>query len=49
MILGDNFVIEERGTVEVKGKCRMKTYWLLGRPLDGAAGFAATREGQQKT
>jgi adenylate cyclase len=30
-MLGDAFEIEERGTVEVKGKGCMKTYWLLGR------------------
>jgi len=31
-LLDDEFVIEERGTVEVKGKgCSMKTYWLLER------------------
>lgn len=30
-LLDDDFVIEERGTVEVKGKGGMKTYWLLGR------------------
>ncbi|MDZ4658504.1 MAG: adenylate/guanylate cyclase domain-containing protein [Bythopirellula sp.] len=30
-LLGDDFVIEERGRVEVKGKGCMKTYWLLGR------------------
>jgi len=29
--LDDDFVVEERGTVEVKGKGCMKTYWLLGR------------------
>jgi adenylate cyclase len=31
VLLGDDFLIEERGTVELKGKCSMKTYWLLGR------------------
>lgn len=31
LLLGDDFVIEERGTVEVRGKGCMKTYWLLGR------------------
>ena len=30
-LLDDDFVIEERGTLEVKGKGSMKTYWLLGR------------------
>ncbi|MCH2115442.1 MAG: adenylate/guanylate cyclase domain-containing protein [Pirellulales bacterium] len=29
-LLGDDFVIEERGTIDVKGKGRMKTYWLVG-------------------
>ncbi len=32
--LDDSFAIEERGTVEIKGKGRMKTYWLLGRRQD---------------
>ena len=30
-LLDEDFVIEERGTVEVRGKGSMKTYWLLGR------------------
>lgn len=30
-LLDGEFVTEERGTVEVKGKGVMKTYWLLGR------------------
>jgi class 3 adenylate cyclase len=30
-LLGDEFLLEERGLVELKGKCSMKTYWLLGR------------------
>ena len=30
-LLGDDFVVEPRGTVEVKGKGSLKTYWLLGR------------------
>jgi adenylate cyclase len=30
-LLGDDFEVEERGMVEVKGKGCMKTYWLLGR------------------
>jgi len=30
-LLDDDFMIEERGTVDVKGKGGMKTYWLLGR------------------
>ncbi|HYO24753.1 MAG TPA: adenylate/guanylate cyclase domain-containing protein, partial [Lacipirellulaceae bacterium] len=29
--IGTEFVLEERGVVEVKGKGCMKTYWLLGR------------------
>ena len=28
--LENDFVIEERGLVELKGKCQMKTYWLIG-------------------
>jgi len=36
-LLDDDFVIEERGTVEVKGKGSMKTYWLLGRHQTEAA------------
>jgi len=29
-LLRDDFTIDERGTVEVKGKGKMQTYWLLG-------------------
>lgn len=29
-MLSDDFDIEERGTIEVKGKGPMKTYWLVG-------------------
>jgi class 3 adenylate cyclase len=29
--LGDEFIVEERGMVELKGKCSMKTFWLVGR------------------
>jgi len=30
-MLDDDFVIQERGSVELKGKGRMTTYWLVGR------------------
>jgi class 3 adenylate cyclase len=30
-LLDDEFMIEERGVVELKGKGCMKTYWLVGR------------------
>ena len=29
--LNGEFIIEERGMVELKGKCSMKTFWLLGK------------------
>lgn len=39
-LLGDNYVIEERGELEVKGKGSMKTFWLndctTRKPLDMA-------------
>ena len=31
-LLADRFVFRERGTVEVKGKGPMRTYFLVGRP-----------------
>lgn len=41
-LLGDDFLIEERGVIELKGKCSMKTYWLLGRhPNKATAEVAA--------
>jgi class 3 adenylate cyclase len=30
-LLGDNYLIEERGVIEVKGKGPMKTYLLKGK------------------
>jgi adenylate cyclase len=35
--LRDNYVLEERGVVDVKGKGRMSTYFLVGRRPDGMA------------
>ena len=29
--LGDSFLFESRGTVEIKGKGAMKLYYLIGR------------------
>ncbi|QEG37983.1 adenylate/guanylate cyclase domain-containing protein [Bythopirellula goksoeyrii] len=33
--LDGDFVVEERGEVEVKGKGTLKTYWLVGRNVNG--------------
>jgi class 3 adenylate cyclase len=30
-LLKDNFLLERRGTLDVKGKGEMVTYWLVGR------------------
>ncbi len=35
--LGDGFLIEPRGVVEIKGKGPMATYWLRGRRVAGGA------------
>jgi adenylate cyclase len=32
--LGDPFLLEERGAIEVKGKGEMKTWFLAGRRAD---------------
>ncbi len=37
LLLDGQFVVEERGAVEVRGKGCMKTYWLVGRRADGGA------------
>lgn len=39
-LLDADFICEERGTIEVKGKGSMKTYWLTGRRLAGTAAVA---------
>jgi adenylate cyclase len=51
--LGDDFVIEERGMVELKGKCSMKTSWLVGRragreSANGAAMLTAGATSEQE-
>lgn len=43
--LDDGFIVEERGIVELKGKCSMKTFWLVGRregseAMNGATGHS---------
>jgi class 3 adenylate cyclase len=44
-IVGDEFVLEVRGEVEVKGKGCLKTYWLVGRRDGGAsAGDSSDRD-----
>ncbi len=35
-LLNGEFILEERGEVEMKGKGYMKTYWLVGRCENGA-------------
>ncbi|HMO85330.1 MAG TPA: adenylate/guanylate cyclase domain-containing protein, partial [Lacipirellulaceae bacterium] len=36
-LLDGEFIVEERGMVDLKGKGPMKTYWLLGRREEAPA------------
>jgi adenylate cyclase len=45
-LLADRFVFCERGTIEVKGKGPMRTYFLVGRPPQ--AGSTATTEARSR-
>lgn len=38
--LGADFVVEERGVVDVKGKGSLRTWWLIGRVSSGACALA---------
>ncbi len=48
MVKGD-FIVEERGEVEVKGKGTMKTYWLVGRRENGEFNSSAAQGSTQET
>ncbi|XP_013410650.1 soluble guanylate cyclase 88E isoform X3 [Lingula anatina] len=37
---GDGYVLQERGSIQVKGKGSMKTYWLMGIPGHDPAKYA---------
>ena len=44
--LKDDFVLQERGVVEVKGKGRMRTWYLIGRKPDTGSGDVAAEAPQ---
>lgn len=46
---GDNYIFDDRGVIQVKGKGDMNTYFLVGRDgrvLEAAMGLEADEEGQ---
>jgi adenylate cyclase len=44
--LKDDFVLQERGEIEIKGKGRMRTWYLIGRKPDTGSGTVRTEAPQ---
>ena len=45
--LKDDFVLQERGVVEIKGKGVMRTWYLIGRKPDTGSGDVAAKAPQR--